>query len=370
MKSILRFKGWVVALAVMAGAAVQADDLKPGLPAPALKVGDWIQGDSFTKFEKGQVYVVEFWATWCGPCKTSIPHINELSKKFGSKVKVVGVSVWERGDNIKDMVTKFVAGMGDKMSYSVAMDDANKSMATTWMEAASQNGIPAAFIIDGTGTVAWIGHPMSMDKPLDDVINGKWDTAAFAKEFDKDIAETKAQMAMAKLVRDARKMYTDGKKSEAMASLDELISKGGAGKTAALPAKLDILANNDMPGFEAFMKKMSKSQDTSDQSVLAQFAGTTAFSAKQGQEAAKKRMPCAKLAIETALGMKTKDKVGPITYYYAGITAGESGDPKKAVSYFDMGLAAFAADPMYSKDASWNGLKTALENMKKEYAAK
>jgi hypothetical protein len=67
--------------------------------------------------------------------------------------------------------------MGDKMTYRVALDDKEGSekgkMAETWMEAAGQNGIPTAFLIDTTGHVAWIGHPMTLkEKTIEDVLAG------------------------------------------------------------------------------------------------------------------------------------------------------------------------------------------------------
>ena len=66
----------------------------------------------------GKNYVVEFWATWCGPCKASIPHLTELQKKNPS-VTFIGVSVWEPD---QDKVKPFVEEMGDKMAYRVAID--------------------------------------------------------------------------------------------------------------------------------------------------------------------------------------------------------------------------------------------------------
>ena len=62
-------------------------------------------------------------------------------------------------------------------------------MVLNWMEPAGQTGIPAAFIIDREGRVAWIGHPMEMDEPLAEVMAGTWDIkkaaakAARAKEL-------------------------------------------------------------------------------------------------------------------------------------------------------------------------------------------
>src|SRR5262245_46540030 len=51
--------------------------LKVGDPAPLLKVTKWLQGDEVKGFETDKTYVVEFWATWCGPCIVMMPHMSE-----------------------------------------------------------------------------------------------------------------------------------------------------------------------------------------------------------------------------------------------------------------------------------------------------
>ena len=68
--------------------------LKVGDPAPPMQVGRWVQGEAVRNFDGDKVYIVEFWATWCGPCVASIPHVDELHRKFKDKgLVVVGQNV-------------------------------------------------------------------------------------------------------------------------------------------------------------------------------------------------------------------------------------------------------------------------------------
>ena len=150
----------LLTLAASATLALAAEKtLKVGDPAPKLQTGKWVQGDAVKDFEKGKAYVVEFWATWCGPCRVSIPHLNETYTKYKDKgLVVIGQDCWEKDD---DLVAPFIEKMGEKMTYRVALDDKSHDekgqMAKTWMEAAGQNGIPSAFLVDTKGVIAWIG---------------------------------------------------------------------------------------------------------------------------------------------------------------------------------------------------------------------
>jgi len=172
-----------------AGADASSKPAKPavlgvGSDAPPLKVGQWLKGKEIKSLEKGQIYVVEFWATWCGPCIKGIPHITELAKKYKDKVTVIGVSIWESEEDRVEVTKAFVDKMGDKMVYSVAIDDSHGNegtMVKTWMIAAEQLGIPAAFIVGAEGKILWIGHPGQMDKPLAQIVEGNFDAAAAAK---------------------------------------------------------------------------------------------------------------------------------------------------------------------------------------------
>jgi thiol-disulfide isomerase/thioredoxin len=152
--------------------------LAVGDKAPALAIAKWLKGSPVESFEPGKIYIVEFWATWCGPCRVSIPHLTELQKKYADKnVKIIGVSAEDEEKVVADFVTK----QGDAMNYIVAWD---KEGATdkAYMAASGQQGIPTAFIVGKQSTIEWIGHPMEMDDVLAKVVDGTWDAKAYAEQ--------------------------------------------------------------------------------------------------------------------------------------------------------------------------------------------
>lgn len=185
----MKIKTALCALLVFAAAStittLPAASLKVGDPAPKLQTGKWVQGTPVKGFEKDKTYIVEFWATWCGPCRVSIPHLNEIHEKFKDKgLVVIGQDCWERDESL---VQPFIEKMGEKMTYRVALDDKSDGgkgkMAETWMEAAGQNGIPSAFLVDKTGTIAWIGHPMTLkESMIEEVMAGTYDLKKAAAE--------------------------------------------------------------------------------------------------------------------------------------------------------------------------------------------
>jgi thiol-disulfide isomerase/thioredoxin len=225
-----------------------------GDKAPELTVSKFVKGEPITGFEKGKIYVVEFWATWCGPCIENIPHLTELQKEH-KDIKVVGVSVWE-SDQSK--VVPFVEKMGEKMDYTVAMDDVKAAedgaagrnssmtgkMAQNWMAAAGQNGIPAAFIVNGEGKVAWIGHPASMEKPLEQIMSGKWDLAKEAAAYRKSKeSEEKVKPLQRKIQQAMQAEDFDA----AIAAMDELMAMDPKFKEQFSMQKFMMLLKADKP---------------------------------------------------------------------------------------------------------------------------
>jgi thiol-disulfide isomerase/thioredoxin len=158
--------------------------LKPGDPAPALTIETWVKGQPVASFEKGKVYLVEFWATWCPPCIAQMPHLSQLQREHAGKgLTVIGVTSEDPRNSLED-VKEMVAAKGDGMGYTVAWDSGRKTN-DAWMRAAGQGGIPCSFLVDGEGRIAYIGHPMFLDEPVEAVLEGTWDiekgNAALAK---------------------------------------------------------------------------------------------------------------------------------------------------------------------------------------------
>lgn len=153
-----------VTILVVFAAATWAEQRPLGAPAPRLEI-DFLQGEPFDlKTGVGEnFYIIEFWATWCGPCRQSIPHLSNLYEKYKSRgLKVVGVS-----DESADLVRPYMNEMGDKMSYTVAIDPEAKTT-RRYFNAYGISGIPTAFLVDTRGNVVWYGHPM--DRMMEQMI--------------------------------------------------------------------------------------------------------------------------------------------------------------------------------------------------------
>lgn len=134
-----------------------AQNLKLGNPAPAIIVDEWLSNGTDKNGKpislNNKFIVLEFWATWCGPCIRAIPHINELQSKFGSD-SVVFVSI---SRETHEKIAAFVAKK--QMNASVGRDARGISQSNYGV-----SSIPAAFLINKNGVLIWKGHPATLSE--------------------------------------------------------------------------------------------------------------------------------------------------------------------------------------------------------------
>lgn len=150
--------------------------LNEGDPAPAIKFYKWVKGNPVTQFSKDKIYVVEFGATWCVPCRAAIPKLTSIARKYKGKVSVISFFVMEFNDQPLETknpryvsnVERYVAKQGVNMDYDVAVDDDVQTMQNMWLT--GREGIPYIFVVDRNGLVAWIGsNPQALDSVIDAV---------------------------------------------------------------------------------------------------------------------------------------------------------------------------------------------------------
>lgn len=123
--------------------------------APKLQFAGLLKEGPYTASDDS-IVVVEFWATWCPPCRTSIPHITRLQRDYGERgVVFVGVT-----NESRDVASPFVQRMGDKMNYTVALD-ARRKTSRAFSSLYGVSSIPHAYVVDRTGAIVWHGHPMN-----------------------------------------------------------------------------------------------------------------------------------------------------------------------------------------------------------------
>lgn len=114
------------------------------------------------KLGNGTVTVVEFWATWCPPCRTSIKHLNDSYKKYWKQgVDFVGIT-----NETKEVVKKYKTDAQHPFpTYPIGLDHNNCT------KGYPREGIPAAFVVGKDGKIVWQGHPMSgLDKAIEDAL--------------------------------------------------------------------------------------------------------------------------------------------------------------------------------------------------------
>jgi thiol-disulfide isomerase/thioredoxin len=171
----------------------QMPTLLVGDPAPKIQVSEWVKGTRISEFRKGDVYVIDYWSTWCSPCIAAMPHMTDLQKRYArDRVHVIGLTSLDKYGNSKKAVREFVSKHQEKMGYAVAIDQtAEKAyqgvfqgrMAWSYLAAAKADFIPSVFIIDREGRLAYVGLPDQAEETIKKIVEGSFDMKAAATKY-------------------------------------------------------------------------------------------------------------------------------------------------------------------------------------------
>ena len=125
-----------------------------GAEPPEIAAAEWLNTDSPPTLAslRGQVVMVEFWATWCGPCVAGIPHLNELQSKYRN----AGLRIISLTDDDLATVEGFQKGRKSPIEYTVGT---GSDLGATY----GVSSIPHAFVIGRSGKLLWEGHPADPD---------------------------------------------------------------------------------------------------------------------------------------------------------------------------------------------------------------
>jgi len=134
---------WTIALALaLVAAPVLAKTTKPAPVAPAFKLPG-TNGNVALESLRGKAVLVDFWASWCGPCRQSFPWMNDLQKRYGDKgLAIVAVNL----DKDREFADNFLAEV--PASFTVAFDPSGKTA-----ESYKVRAMPTTFLISPDGKV-------------------------------------------------------------------------------------------------------------------------------------------------------------------------------------------------------------------------
>ena len=159
--------------------------------------------------------------------------------------------------------------MGEKMDYRDAADDADGFMAKHWMQAAGENGIPAAFVVGKDGAIAWVGHPSypetELETVLAKVLDGSYDRKAFAESREKKKADDEKQSGVFKQISELAK---EGKKKEAVEALDRAVVENPALKSRTAYYRFTLLIDADEAAAYTYARELAAGEFKKNAPIL------------------------------------------------------------------------------------------------------
>jgi thiol-disulfide isomerase/thioredoxin len=203
-------------------AASDAPAPKVGRLAPPFTPTQWLLGEPVPGFQPGQVYALDFWASWCGPCLQAMPHVQQVADEFAGRAVVLGVTKLDDRNPLPAVTRVLQAQQADRHQVRHVAVDADTL--ETWRIAA----FPTAIVIGPDARIAYIGDPMLLDEVLDRVLAGTWQGKASEAELDR-------------MTDDLGRAFGTKKPADALRQLDQFAGKhpGTAGR---LPFRVSRVA--------------------------------------------------------------------------------------------------------------------------------
>lgn len=126
---------------------------------PELRVKEWLNTEKGYKLSelRGKAVLIDFWATWCPPCRRAMPHLQKLYKEYSEKGLIVIALSAETRDRVEPFIKQ------NNYTFPVALDDSRKTNQLYGIRS-----IPTTYLIGPTGRVVWQGHPL--DKKLESAV--------------------------------------------------------------------------------------------------------------------------------------------------------------------------------------------------------
>ncbi len=337
----------------IAGVCPAGDDDKTltiGDKAPGIDITHWLKGEKIDEFEKDKIYVLEFWATWCPPCISAMPHLSELQEKYlDYDVTFIGVSD-EPLQTVVEFLFKEYKGdskiHNDRTQYTLTTDP-DESVMKDFFRAAGRTGIPCTFIIGKSGLIEYIGHPMMMDKALEAVVHDEWDREAFKVGYEEEMKPARIQSKISQAI-------SDENWDKALGHFDEMLKLDPDNLNARM-YKFDMLLTK-MKDYEAaynYAGKLTKKYADNPNvlnSIAWTIADTEGLEVRNLELALKAAKGCNKLTeFETPAYLDTLARV-----YY------EMGNLTKAIGWQEK-AAELAGD-----DRMGEGIRETLEKYREE----